>query len=317
MRTFYTLLALPVVAMMAVGVGAAQAADYPNKPIKLIIPYKPGGGSDAIMRPTAMALEKQLGEKIVIVNIAGAGGAVGWSQAAKAKPDGYTLTQLTNAMMVKEATKSANVGIKEFAPIANIGFVALTVSAKGDGPYKNLKDYYAAAKAKPGEVGLAMGIGTPAQFVAAQVEKAMNVDLKLVNAGGGADKMTAVLGGHVDALIEPISGVAAQHASGQLRILAVLSDERLSFLPDVPTAKEQGFDVTAGLFYGFGAPKDMPKEKIDVLAGALKALESDVAYQDQLKKINFDWHFLAADAFATHIAAEYDNTMKLGAELGF
>ena len=316
MRTLHRLLALPLVALLG-GATLAQAADYPAKPIRLIIPYKPGGGSDAIMRPTALALEKHLGEKVVIVNIAGAGGAVGWSQAAKAKSDGYTLTQLTNAMMVREATKSENVGIKEFAPVANIGFVALTVCAKGDGPYENLKDYHEAAVKKPGEVGLAMGVGTPAQFVAAQVEKAMKVDLKLVNAGGGADKMTAVLGGHVDALIEPISGVAAQAASGQLRILAVLSDERLSFLPDVPTAKEQGFDVTAGLFYGFGAPKDLPRDKIDILAKAVKELEGDAEYQAQLKKIYFDWHYLPPVDFASHIAVEYENTMKLGAELGF
>jgi tripartite-type tricarboxylate transporter receptor subunit TctC len=295
----------------------ARAADYPSKPIKLIIPYKPGGGSDVIMRAAAMHLEAFLGEKMPVVNVDGAGGAVGWTQAAKAKPDGYTVTQLTNAMIVREATKSANVSIRDFAPIANIGLVALTVTAKGDGPYKTLKDLYEASKARPGEVGLAMGIGTPAQFVAAQVEKVFGTDLKLVNAGGGADKMAAVLGGHVDALIEPVSGVVAQHESGLLRILAVLSDKRLAFLPDVPTAKEQGFDLTAGLFYGFGAPKGTPQKDIDTLAAAIEKLGGNAEYQAQLRKIKFDWHFLAAVEFGKLIDAEHKSTMELGKELGF
>lgn len=295
----------------------AQAADYPSKPIKLIIPYKPGGGSDVIMRIAALHLEKILGQKMPVVNIDGAGGAVGWTQAAKAKPDGYTITQLTNAMIVREATKSANVTIGDFTPVANIGFVALTVTAKGDGPYKNLKDLYEASKARPGEVSLAMGVGTPAQFVAAQVENVFGTKMKLVNAGGGADKIAGVLGGHMDALVEPVSSLAGQHKSGQLRILAVLSDKRLAFLPDVPTAKEQGFDLTAGLFYGFGAPKGTPQKDIDTLASGIEKLGGNAEFQEQLKKIDFEWQFLAAKDFGKLIAAEHKTTMEIGKKLGF
>lgn len=316
MRRRLLLMAPLVAAGLALGI-PAQAADYPTKPIRLIIPYKPGGGSDVIMRLAALNVEKFLGEKMPVVNIDGAGGAVGWTQAANAKPDGYTITQLTNAMIVREATHSANVTINDFAPVANIGFVALTVTAKGDGPYKTLKDLYEASKKNPGKVSLAMGVGTPAQFVAAQVAKALGTNIKLLNAGGGADKKAAVLGGHADALIEPVSGVIGQHNSGQLRILAVLSDKRLAFLPDVPTAKEQGFDVTAGLFYGFGAPKGTPQKDIDILADAIKKLGGDAKYQEQLKKISFDWHFLGAADFAKLIANEHKTTMELGKELGF
>lgn len=316
MRRRVLLMAPLLAAGLAFGL-TARAADYPTKPIKLIIPYKPGGGSDVIMRVAALHLEKILGEKMPVVNIDGAGGAIGWTQAAKAKPDGYTITQLTNAMIVKEATKSANVKIKDFAPVANIGFVALTVTAKGDGPYKSLKDLYEASKAKPGEISLAMGVGTPAQFVAAQVEKALGTDLKLLNAGGGADKIAAVLGGHADALIEPVSSLVGQHKSGLLRVLAVLSDKRLAFLPDVPTAKEQGFDLTAGLFYGFGAPKGTPQKDIDTLASAIGKLDGDADFRAQLEKISFDWHFMAAAEFGKLIAAEHKTTMELGQELGF
>jgi len=307
--------ALAAVGMLTATIAAAD--DYPNKSINLIVPYKPGGGSDTILRPTAMHLEDKLGQNVAVVNVAGAGGSIGWTQAAGAKPDGYNITMLTNALMVKEATSAANIKIEEFDPVANLGFVALTVTASAVGSYQNLKEYYEASQANPGGVGLAMGVGTPAQFVAAQVEEALGTDLKLVNAGGGADKKAAVLGGHVDALIEPVSGVVAQHEAGQLRILAVLSDERLSFLPDVPTAKEQGFYISAGLFYAIGVPQGTPDEVKAKLAEAIQGLEGDAEYREKLANIKFAWDYSDTDDTAALIDREQAATLELGKELGF
>lgn len=313
-RTFIAALACTAIASLS---QPTVASDYPQKPVRLIIPYNPGGSSDVIMRLTAMQLEKYLGTEIVVKNVPGAGGSIGWTEASNAKPDGYTITQLTNAMLVKKAIGASEVGVEDFDPVANIGFVALTVSGKGDGPYGSLADYKAAAEASPGEIGLAMGVGTPAQFVAAQVEKATGTDLKLVNAGGGAQKKTAVLGGHVDALIEPVAGVAALHDSGELRILAVLSPERLEFLPDVPTAREQGVELVTRLFYGFGVPKGVPEDRKEILADAIRQLENDEEYQDGLKKIRFNWGFLPAGPFSELIASEVDETHTLASDLGF
>ena len=295
----------------------ASASEYPQKPVRLIIPYKPGGSSDVIMRLTASHLEKYLGTDIVVKNVPGAGGSIGWTQASDARPDGYTITQLTNAMLVKKAIGASEVGVEDFEAVANIGYVALTVSAKGDGPYASLEDYRSAAMARPGEIGLAMGVGTPAQFVAAQVENATQTELKLVNAGGGAQKKASVLGGHVDALIEPVAGVAALHDSGELRILAVLSPDRLQFLPDVPTAREQGVDLVSRLFYGIGVPKGVPRDRKDILAAAIRQLENDQEYREGLKKIRFNWGFLPESPFIQLIESEVENTQSLARDLGF
>jgi tripartite-type tricarboxylate transporter receptor subunit TctC len=303
-------------AVAACAAGTAMAADYPNKPIKLIVPYAPGGSSDVIMRPVAMALSRQLGQQVVIVNVGGGDGAVGWAQAAKAAPDGYTITMLTNAMIVREAINIATAGVADFAPVANVGFVDLTVTAKGDGgAYKTMKDYVGDAVKRPGLVTLAMGVGTPAQFVAAEVNNAVGGILKPVNVGGGAAKMTAVLGGHADALIEPISSTIGQHNGGQLRILAVLSDKRLAFAPDIPTAREQGIDVVSRLFYGLGAPKETPKDIVAKLADAVKALDGDTAFQEQLKAVSFSWDFSAGDAYKKIIDDTRANTKALAAKL--
>ena len=317
MKTAKTLILCACFTMILAPIAAVAASGYPEKPIRLIIPYKPGGGSDVIMRLTSTYLEKHLGTKIVVKNVSGAGGSIGWTEASRAKPDGYTITQLTNAMLVKTAIGASKVSVSDFEPVANVGYVALSVSAKGDGPYKSMGDYKAAALSKPGNVGLAMGVGTPAQFVAAQVERATKTDLKLVNAGGGAQKKAAVLGGHVDALIEPVAGVAALHDSGELRILAVLSPKRLAFLPNVPTAMEQGVDLVFRLFYGFGVPKGVPQDRKDILAKAVAKLGNDKEYQAALRKIRFDWGYLPGDALADLIKKEVELTESLAKSLGF
>lgn len=314
LRSFkYLVSALAYAAIAAV---PALAADYPTKPIKLIVPYAPGGSSDVIMRPFAMALTRQLGQQVVIVNVGGGDGAVGWAQAAKAAPDGYTITMLTNAMIVREAINIATAGVDDFAPIANLGFVDLTLTAKGEGgAYKTLKDYVGAAVKRPGEITLAMGVGTPAQFVAAEVNNAIGGILKPVNVGGGAAKMTAVLGGHADALIEPISSTIGSHNNNQLRILAVLAEKRLAFAPDIPTAREQGINVVSRLFYGLGAPKETPKDIVAKLAGAVKALEADKELQEQMKGVSFSFEFSGADTFKTIISDVRTTTKAIAAKL--
>lgn len=297
---------------MFAGATSAAGAGYPAKPVKLIVPYAPGGSSDVIMRPVALALERQLGKKVVLVNVAGGDGAVGWSQAAQAPNDGYTLTVLTNAMIVREGLKMATVGAHDFVPIANVGYVDLTLAAKGeDGPYKDLKSFATAVKQNPNKLTVAMGIGTPAQIVAIQLDKAMGPGLRAINVGSGAEKKTAVLGGHVDTMIEPISSVIGSHRAGQLRILAVLSDKRLGFASDLPTAKEQGVNVTTRLFYGFGAPKGTPKEVIDAVASAVEKLGKDAAFQDEMKKLSFSWGYAGPKDFASIVETEYASTIKM------
>jgi len=313
MWKFAGALIISVITMSALaGMNNAQAENkYPTKPIRLIVPYAPGGGSDAILRPIAMAMERTLGQKIAIVNINGAEGAVGWAQAAKAAPDGYTITILTNAMIVRETMKLANVGVHDFAPIANIGFVDLTLSSRGDGPYQNLKTYADTVKKSPNTVSVAIGIGTPSETTAILLNHALGSGLRAVNVGGGAQKKTAVLGGHVDSLIEPISSVIASHQAKQLTVLAVLSDKRLTFAPDIPTAKEQGYNVTARLFYGLGAPKGTPKEIVEALAAAVEGLSKDAQLQDEMKKISVSWEYYGPHDFADVIDKEFRKTAAL------
>ena len=289
-----------LVAMTAVS-GTAVKAEYPEKPIKIIVPYAPGGSTDVLVRLTAKHLEPLVGQPIVIVNIKGAGGSIGMYEATKAKPDGYTFGMYLTNTEVSMATGVASFKPKDLQPVALLGDMYLTVTAKGDSAFNSLADMKAAAQKAPGKVSIAMGQGTLAHFAAAMVESGLGVDLKLVNVGGGSKKRAAVMGGHVDTLAEPTPGVQAQHKAGKLKILAVLAPERLPFLPSIPTGKEQGVDVTSIQTNGFFAPAGSPKDRIAKFAAAVKKLSDDAEYQDRIKKLNLVWNYMGPDKLAGYM----------------
>lgn len=304
-------------AAIVISVSMHAHAAYPDKPIKIIVPYSPGGTTDVVTRILAEYLEQKLGEKIVIVNVNGGGGAVGWKRVQGARPDGYTLGVSVDSIAVMEATKATDFTFDDFDHIAMWGNVFLTVFASGKGPYETMVDYKAAAMASPGKIGLAMGRGTPAQFIAALVEEGMGADLNLVNVGGGAQKKAAVLGGHVDAGIEPTPGVIGQTRAGQLRILGILAKERLQYLPDVPTAAEQGVDVEAFLSYGLMAPKGTPPDRLAVIDKAIASLAGNAEMEDKNKNVNMVWNYKGRDEYLEHLKTVRERMSRIGKKLGY
>jgi len=312
----------PAVAAATLALAALLAsptvlAEYPDKPIKVIVPYSPGGTSDVITRIMTRHLEKALGQKVVIVNVNGGGGAVGWKRAQGARPDGYTLGVSVDSIAVMESTGASDFTFDSFDHIAMWGNVFLTVFAKGGGPYSNLSDYKAASEKTPGKIGLAMGNGTPAQFIAALVEEGLGTDLNLVNVGGGAQKKAAVLGGHVDAAIEPTPGIIKQARAGQFNILAILAKERLQYLPDIPTAHEQGVEVEAFLSYGLMAPKGTPPDRIAVIAKAMESLADIEEMQDANKNVNMVWNFKGTEDYLAHLETVRARMQRIGKVLGY
>lgn len=303
---------LPLAAIMAaVAFAPLTLAQYPDRPVKIIVPYPPGGTTDNMVRILAQHIEPHLGQPAVIVNIGGAGGAVGMLEAIQSNPDGYTVGMYLTNTEVAQAVGVAAFKDDDFTPGCLLGDAILTLTANGDGTYDSLADYMKAAKDKG--VGLAMGVGSLAQFAAVLVDEKIDGEVKGVNVGSGAQKKAAVLGGHVDAMIEPTPGVIGPHRAGQLKILAVLAPERLAFLPDLPTAKEQGVDVSLSQTNGFIFPKGTPQERIDAFCNAMGKLGDDAAFQDKLAELNVVWRFMQREAFAQHIkktAALIDEVAK-------
>ncbi len=306
-----------VATVLAVGTVPAIATAFPDRTITIIIPYSPGGSTDTTVRLIAQVLEKELGQNILIKNTTGAAGAIGMSEAFRSKPDGYTLGIYNTNTEIVQATGNAEFNSADMTPVALFGDSYLTVTARGDGPYRNLADLKDAALAKPDTVSVAMGRGTLAQFGAVLLAERMGAPLKIVNVGGGAKKKAAVLGGHEDTLIEPAASLVDLHKAKKLRILAIFAPTRVDYLPDVPTAKEQGVDLVASQVLGLFAPKGTPADRVKVIADAVAKTPQYKDVFERLGNLGLVWNFKSDKDFRAFMNSNREMVFSVKEKAGF
>jgi len=266
------LLALPAV-LLGTGMlatGAAQAQTYPDRPIRLIIPFTPGGGTDNLSRLVGNKLAEKNKWTIVMENKAGASGTIGILDAAKAAPTGYDLVmgQADNLAVAPLLNKAvAYDPVKDLQPVAHVADVPIILLTATSKPYKTLADVINAAKASPGTITFASaGAGTVSHLVGELLGTTATVDIRHVPYKGSAPALADLLGGHVDLMTSSVSSAVAQIKAGKARGLAVSSARRSSILPDVPTVAESGypgFDVAT--WYGLYAPAGVPKPIVTLL----------------------------------------------------
>lgn len=261
---------------------ATAFADYPDKPIAVIVGYSAGGGTDVLARVVGKYLEKELGDEasVVVKNQPGAGGQIGFTSVAEAKPDGYTLgTFNLPAALALTFDRHAAYDTDSFDYIANVVHDPNTIVVSRNSPYHSLDELIEAARAKPGSLGVALAsLGGNDHFSALLMEAAAGVDFNLIPFEGASMARTTLMGGHV-----AVGTMALSQTVGfedDLRVLAVLDDQRSSYAPDVPTAKEQGYDVEMGSYRGFVAPKGLP----DALESRLEAAFRSLADNQDLRR---------------------------------
>ena len=251
-------------------IGALAAAQsYPDKPIRMVIPYTPGGSIDNVGRMVADQLQRQLGQPIVIENTPGASGVLGALNVKKAKADGYTLlfnasSQAYLPLVVAKKTYDAE---RDFTPIGQIGYVPLIVAVNNEVPAKSMTEFVQLARANPGKYTWATsGLGTTSHLSEEMVNRAMGLKMEIVAYKGAVPQLTDVVGGHVSAAISPMPGVTSFVQAGRLRPLAVTSKSRIPALPDVPTLAESGmpgFELLS--WYGIWGPADLPPAIVERL----------------------------------------------------
>jgi tripartite-type tricarboxylate transporter receptor subunit TctC len=271
MNRFLTLLAATI---LAAG-GTATAADYPDRPVSVMVAYSPGGATDFQARIVTMMAgnEEYLGQPIVIVNKPGAGGKVGWNQfAAKAKPDGYDLAAYNVPHFIAQSIVfKTDYNIDNLEPIANWGADPAVLVVNKDSEFNSARDLLDYAEANPGKVtvsGAGLYVGHHIAFL--QMQRASGTELQYVPHKGGAPALKSVLGGQVMAGVNNLSD--AYRSRDNLKILAVADLERnTEFLPDVPTFKEQGYDIddSSVNFRGIMAPQGTPQATLDLLAARM------------------------------------------------
>ncbi|WP_395316946.1 Bug family tripartite tricarboxylate transporter substrate binding protein [Variovorax sp. UC74_104] len=277
--------ALGLALLLASGIAAAQA--YPARPIKLIVPFPPGGGTDIIAREVANKVATSEGWTIVIDNKPGSGGNIGVDAAAKASPDGYTLVLGQTSNLAINPSLYAKLPYDPVKDLAAVGLVAsapLVVVVSSASPYKKLADVVAAAKAKPTALNYASsGNGTVAHLATEQFQKVAGIQLTHVPYKGASQGLTDLVGGQIQLYVSSVPTLIAQIKSGQLRALAVTSLQRNSDLPDVPTMVEAGYkDFEAVTWFGVAGPAAMPK---DAVAKLNAAFNKALATPDVQKKL--------------------------------
>jgi tripartite-type tricarboxylate transporter receptor subunit TctC len=272
-------------AVVAFAAGAAlwpaQAQDYPNRPITLVIPFAPGGSTSIVGRGIAEKMSELLGEKIVIDNRPGAGGTVGTKAVAKSDPDGYTLvlgytgTLAIGPSLYKKAGYDPR---KDFAPIGMIGNAPNSLVVHPSVPAKSVAELIAYAKQNPGKVSFgSAGAGTASHITGEYFARSAGISLVHIPYKGTGPALVDLIGGHIPMAFAPIPASHANVSAGTLRALAVTSSTRSGLLPEVPTIAEAGLPgFDASLYYGLAAPVGTPRPIIDKLNKVLRdALASD------------------------------------------
>jgi tripartite-type tricarboxylate transporter receptor subunit TctC len=277
-----------IIAATAALPALAQEA-YPSRPITIITPYAPGGGSDFLTRVLAEALRARIKETVLVQNVGGAGGAIGSMQAAKAKPDGYTL--LLNHIglsTIPSLYKKLN-----FDPLASFDFIGLfaeapmVILARKDFAPRTFAELVAYAKANRDKLTMASsGMGSATHLCAMLFQEALGVPITMVQYKGAGPAVVDVRSGQVDLLCDLPTTTASLIRSGDLRAYVLTSTRRMASLPDVPTAAEAGMpSLEMGAWYGFYAPLGTPKPILDQLNSALRDIVQDPAVAAQLEKI--------------------------------
>lgn len=259
---FFNLPRLFAVAALAL-CAATSAQNYPNRPVKIIIPFPPGGTLDAVGRHLAQKLSDQLGQNFVVENRVGGNGIIGADAVAKAAADGYTLlfnaSTLTSAPMTMKSVPYSV--LKDFQPIALVAKAPLSVAINKNLPITDIKTLLAHAKANPGRMTFAVGsIGSAGHLATEQLKRAGGMDYTVVPYKGTGPAFQDLIGGQIDAFIDPILGSLQHHRAGLLRVVAVTSSSRTPNLPDVPTVAETIPGYEAYSWYGLWAPAKLPFE---------------------------------------------------------
>ena len=289
------------VAALAAGLplAAASAADYPARPVTVLVPFPAGGSTDSMARAAAREFEDILGVNVPVTNVGGGAGTVGTAQLARARPDGYTIGVIPAAPLINQPhMRKTPYTIDDFTYICQLFYSPQALVVKPGSPFKNLKDLVDYARAHPDE--LSYGSPGPGSLPHLAMEKFLQdtgIKIKHVPFQGDGPGITALLGGHIDLYMAIVSNVA----KNDLHAIGVFSDKRVDALPDVPTSIEQGFKTTASWWGGVFAPKGVPDGVKAKLEDACHRTAESDRFRKTLHNLGTQVKFEDSDAVRQHV----------------
>lgn len=312
--TFASRLVSSICLASAAMLALPAAADYPEKPVRLIVPWPVGGGSDVVARVVAQPMGERLKQPMVVENRPGANGAIGSEVVARAAKDGYALvwvTADTHAINPHVYPKLAYDPRRDFAAVGMAGYFPYALVVNPTFPASSVAEFVAEAKKRPGKVTFASwGVGGSAHVAMEMFKQQGGFDVLHVPFQGAAPAIQAVIGGQVDSMIVPIS-VADPHArGGRVKMLGLAASKRFSGTPDLKTMAEQGVPVNAGTWVGIMAPAGTPSDVLARLNRELNAVIDSPAVRDSLVKLNVDPSTMTVGEFKAFVDAEYERWGK-------
>jgi tripartite-type tricarboxylate transporter receptor subunit TctC len=295
---------------------AAIADDYPSRPIRVISPFPAGSASDTVSHVVLDQVSQILGQPMVIETKPGAGGIVGFSDVAKADPDGYTVVTSSTSMgtgLVLHKSLPYD-PVKDFASVAMFGVQPNVLVASTQSGFKTVADLVAAAKAKPGMLTFASaGVGSSSHMAAERLRLAAKIDVRHVPFRDTG--LTEVMAGRIDYYFLPLAAAASALASGKLTVLAVSSAKRVALLPDTPSIVEAGYPAAEFNFWvGMSVPAATPRPIIDTLHDATEKALQDPAMKEKLAKLGVEPRLMSVDAFSKFVKDDIAATVQLANE---
>ena len=309
------LLAAP--ALLVAPRARAQSPAWPERPISMIVAYPAGGGTDVAARLLAKVMERLLGTSIVIVNRPGAGGEIGFTELARARPDGHVIGFINTPtiMTIPIERPNARFRLDDFAPIANVVDDPGCIWVRPASPFRGVADLVAEAKRRPGTISYGTsGVGSDDHLAMLHLERLTGAKFLHIPFAGGAPVRTAALSGQIDLGVANVGEGVADARQGLLRALGVMAPQRWEGAPDLPTFREQGFDLVDGSMRGLAAPAGVPREILQRLAGVTRQALGDPEFVAGATQLLLPLRYLDPDAYRAELRRMDEGFKALWAE---
>ncbi|MEJ7930081.1 tripartite tricarboxylate transporter substrate binding protein [Ramlibacter sp. AN1015] len=294
----------------ALAIASASAQTYPDRPITMVVPFTPGGVSDVTARPLAIGMSANLGQSIVIENKGGAGGAIGMTAAAKAKPDGYTLLMALPSMITipisdRISGRAATFQMDQFRPVARLTADPTVLAVRAESPWNSLEDFVRDVRKNPGKISYSSsGIYGTTHVAMEILAHAAGLQMIHVPFSGGGQQITALLAGQVDATMQTPGAIAAHIASGKFKVLTAMSEKRVPSLPQVPTSREAGYGGEFYLWTGVFVPAATPDPIVERLRSSIKEASAHTAFTTAMAAQKTPIQYMDADEFARFLVED-------------
>jgi len=295
----------------------SSAPAFPRNNITMICPWAAGGGTDAILRALSQATEKQLGVTITVENRTGGAGAIGHAAIKNARPDGYTMGMITFELNSLPQQGLIDFTYEDFDPLIRVNADAAALSVHANAPYNTVKEFVDYAKKNPGAISIGNSApGSVWHVAAGLLASETGIDVKHIAFEGAAPAVTALAGGHIQAVSVSLAEVKSQLDAGNVKCIGIMDNQRSKLYPNIPTFIDQGFNITYFVWRGIAAPKGIAPANREILVKALSEAMKDPAFLEQADRLNLNVSYLPSAEYKAFLKDNFEAVTKTMKEIG-